>query len=862
MGESLIDEFLSGDSKEVRDLANNEALLVGFLTLTKGVDDLPGTATRFYEEPRSLYQVTSSGHSIDELMAILSDFFGVPAKPPGKALPVNLRFDPTVKFLGGIRKDQALFLKNIDTGAFYGALWPWQRDADKIEILLGFCSASMRSDDYRQLETLVHKFLSKKKIETISGVGGQIHGISLPSFLQMSEMEGATYTLEVTSGKRSGHLYLHDGSLIAASYADQTGNTAAYRIISWDNVAIQIQAADPDREREIHDPLMHVMMESLKIKDEADAAPEPPSPATEPPTASAPPPPQQAEAQPEAADAKRAPESSQQEPVTTADPKPLPLQPEVAAPFEKAYDQSVGKQAQMSRTHKLLIVLGVVILFAVSVTVGGKVLKKRQINRRYDRLIADLAATKELDAQVVLLMRYIKSHPDDVHLPELEDRLEKTNTEIERLDYEKTILDVNRLPVDEKYEKKALSLYTAFLAKHPRSPYAKQINESIAGIRQLLGTAYFEDLEKVSTSGLLDRHTAYRAYLEQFPQGAERGAVERMISDLAQEYYASIDKQTATCDDQENWDACIAECDRFLSIFTDDVLAERVTALRSELQDKKALMALTAKANRVADDLVQAKRVYSDYLDNHPNTTQKAVIRQRIDGLEAELAKQSAWEKTAAYATNPKIDIFRRIQRLDAYIQNHASGSYNILANELRAQLTPELDKAIRAQRAEEKRQQTLARTKVEQNRRAEAVKRIRRLQEQVAKQLQPVSTRFVDNQNGTVSDRVTGLTWSLLDSHLDLGKCVSYGAAKRYVQNLNTGGYTDWRLPSAGELASIYKNKPFFPGTGAAWYWTSESFARGYHWVVDVVTSLPETVFTRTSKTEDSCGSVRAVRK
>jgi hypothetical protein len=180
-----------------------------------------------------------------------------------------------VKYLGGIRKDQALFLKKLKTGAFYGALWPWKRDTDKIEVLLGFCSSSMSDSDYSQLTTLVQKFLSQKKIETISGVGGQIHGISLPSFLQMSEMEEATYTLKVTSANRTGHLYLDGGSLIAAQFEGQSGNEAAYRIISWDNAAIQIEAADPDRVREIHDPLMHVMMESLKIKDEAGAAPPP-----------------------------------------------------------------------------------------------------------------------------------------------------------------------------------------------------------------------------------------------------------------------------------------------------------------------------------------------------------------------------------------------------------------------------------------------------------------------------------------------------------------------------------------------------------------------------------------------------------
>jgi hypothetical protein len=129
MGVPLIEELLSGDSEEIRDIATNEAVLVGFLTLAKGVDDLPDMNTRFYEESRSLYQVTSTGHTVDELVEIARPrFFGKPAKAPGKSLPVSLRFDPTVKHLGGIRKDQALFLKKLKTGAFYGALWPWQQD--------------------------------------------------------------------------------------------------------------------------------------------------------------------------------------------------------------------------------------------------------------------------------------------------------------------------------------------------------------------------------------------------------------------------------------------------------------------------------------------------------------------------------------------------------------------------------------------------------------------------------------------------------------------------------------------------------------------------------------------------------------
>ena len=968
MGEPLIDEFLAGDSKEIRELAKNEAVLVGFLTLAKGIDDLPEITNRFYEEPRSLYQATAIGCTIDELMKKLAEFFGAEVKSPGHNLPVNLRFDPVVKFLRGIRKDQVLYLNKLKTGTFYGALWPWQREPEKIEVLLGFCSTSMSEEDTNRMETLVQKFLSKKKLETVSGVGGQIHGISLPSFLQMSEMEGATYALKIASGQRTGFLHLADGSLIAAQCGNHTGNEAAYRIISWDNTSIQIEAADHDRVREIHDPLMHVLMESLKIKDEAGAetgdappVPEPepasilepemelelaPEPAPEPELALELEPENGPEPEPEL-ELELGPESEAEselaleldpEPETEPepelkleleleteskpDPQPVPeppaqeqvsepapveaaleeaivetpasdaesadfvgdaielseLEPKapagekgpessssesrVATPFEKAEDSSMGRQRQMKRQTKLLIVLGVVIVFAVVVTFGGQLLKNRQLGRRYDQLVADLAVTKELDAQVVLLMQYLKAYPKDAHRKELEKRLDDTNAEIEKRDYEKTILDVNRLPIDEKYENRALSLYTAFLTKHPESSYAKPINEAIGGIRQLLGTASYENLKKGSPADFLERYAAYRDYLEKFPQGTERKEVEQLIQVLAQEYSQAIAERTAECDEKQNWDTCIAECDRFLSTFRTGDAVVQVNTLRSVLADKKALHELTAQTERMADDYAEAKRVFTDYLKANPKTSQKGEILKRIEALNVNLAGRAEWKRTADYASNPANDIFKRIQRLDAYIQNHPSGPYAKLANNLRTQLDPELEVAIRARRAEEKKRQELARKQAERARREKEAQRIRQLENKVAAQLRPVASRFVARQNGTVVDQVTGLTWCLLDSQAVLGKCVTYQAARAYVQGLTSGGHSDWRLPTAGELATLYKNSPYFPATGAVWYWTSESFARGYHRVVDVVTSMPEAVFTRIQKTEDKCGAVRAVRK
>ena len=59
---------------------------------------------------------------------------------------------------------------------------------------------------------------------------------------------------------------------------------------------------------------------------------------------------------------------------------------------------------------------------------------------------------------------------------------------------------------------------------------------------------------------------------------------------------------------------------------------------------------------------------------------------------------------------------------------------------------------------------------------------------------------QFVDNGDGTISDRATGLVWMKKDS----AKPMNWEQALAYAENLRWGGYDDWRLPNAKELQSI----------------------------------------------------------
>ena len=66
----------------------------------------------------------------------------------------------------------------------------------------------------------------------------------------------------------------------------------------------------------------------------------------------------------------------------------------------------------------------------------------------------------------------------------------------------------------------------------------------------------------------------------------------------------------------------------------------------------------------------------------------------------------------------------------------------------------------------------------------------------------------FVDNGDGTVTDMATGLMWQRTGTT----SAKRWSSAKPYINKLNKiqfAGYSDWRLPTIDELASLIEKKP-----------------------------------------------------
>ncbi len=116
--------------------------------------------------------------------------------------------------------------------------------------------------------------------------------------------------------------------------------------------------------------------------------------------------------------------------------------------------------------------------------------------------------------------------------------------------------------------------------------------------------------------------------------------------------------------------------------------------------------------------------------------------------------------------------------------------------------------------------------------------------------QIIATTNHFLDNNNGTISDPITGLIWKKCSEgqyyNSTANSCdgtlfrYSWQDAFQQAQNVNTGnsgettGYTNWRLPNIKELESLLEiscfnpaiNNNLFPNTPIyLHYWSSTQF-------------------------------------
>lgn len=99
---------------------------------------------------------------------------------------------------------------------------------------------------------------------------GFIQGITLPTFLQLVEMEKKTCTLSISSHGATGRLFFRKGEFLDAETSLSSGEDAAYEVVCWENAQIEIDPICRKKTRRIQAPLQHIIMEGFRLKDESE----------------------------------------------------------------------------------------------------------------------------------------------------------------------------------------------------------------------------------------------------------------------------------------------------------------------------------------------------------------------------------------------------------------------------------------------------------------------------------------------------------------------------------------------------------------------------------------------------------------
>ena len=101
-------------------------------------------------------------------------------------------------------------------------------------------------------------------------------------------------------------------------------------------------------------------------------------------------------------------------------------------------------------------------------------------------------------------------------------------------------------------------------------------------------------------------------------------------------------------------------------------------------------------------------------------------------------------------------------------------------------------------------------------------------------------NSRYMENGNGTVTDKVTKLIWKQCSEGLSSANCTigsgsthTWQQALQLAENTTFAGHSDWRLPNIKELSSLAArncynpsiNATYFPNTPALLFWSSTPY-------------------------------------
>ena len=450
-----------------------------------------------------------------------------------------------------------------------------------------------------------------------AGVGGQLQGISLDSFLQMVQMEKTTCTLKVVSGKKEGLLYILDGDLIAAETQDLQNMDAACAIISWDDTVIEIENSCAKTENEINQPLMHVLMEGLKLKDEKLAD------------------------KPDDDEGRTVPSDM---PTTAPESQEEQEDEEEQEDADKPTGRDLSKEGEAFELHvapkkegglpKVPIILGIVIIAAAAAYFILFSSGSQSLDQVYQDTMAQVDLTDDTNEQIRLLTEFLNTAGDESEWAQV---ARVKITELKTMQSNAAYMEVSsqaKVLAEAKEYAQAAALYKKHLRRFPGGPNANEIRATISKLADLAEKTDYAAVTAASASESINRVDAYRRYLQHHPDGQKVAEVKKLISAMESEYFTYTEKQIAKSAMLEEWAKCTQQVEKYSEIYPDSPNTEKFKKFLPLFEKNRLEFAdyekAVKKAQAVGTDYAQAHQILSNYLQSFPNTHLVSKVEDQV----------------------------------------------------------------------------------------------------------------------------------------------------------------------------------------------------------------------------------------
>lgn len=385
----------------------------------------------------------------------------------------------------------------------------------------------------------------------------------------------------------------------------------------------------------------------------------------------------------------------------------------------------------------------------------------------------------------------------------------------------------------------------------------------------------------------MERAILYQTYLNSRQQNEFTSQIQQKLKATQDE----IDKQafetlTREADQaaQNSLETALKLYDNFLKNTSQGPFANKARQQREAL--KGQIDERDYRQTLIPQKTAEKMAAYSSYLASHPQGKYADKIKELLIEMSEEYylftkknienkQNQEAWDEClglvegylAVYAENRHTMEMKELRDL-----------FRIRLRDARAFLSLQAESRAYGENLKEARRvfrdylsaypDTTARVKVE-NEIQQIDQRMKQVRldnesDRIKKIINASKDRFRMETAGTMVDSKSGLMWTLLDSKQDTTQCLNYADAKKYLEKMKVGQYSDWRMPTIEELTTLFAEEITFPVAQGEWFWTSESYTRyADGWITEVRTLEKQTdsQWLKNKRDGRECGAVRGVR-